>query len=98
MLPVWRSLRATPLPTPLRRAPFSACMAMVQLPPFPVSDEQRAQRFFVMDPADRFAEQRRHRKHADLRGERAGRMWDAVGDDQLLHVRAEDLLHRVAAE
>src|SRR5918999_5131344 len=88
--PSRRSRLAICLPVPSRRLMTSSCISILYLlrgrseRPNNVSDEQRRDRLFVVNPADRFAQQWRHAQHGDPRLPLVVGNRDRVGDDQLL--------------
>src|SRR5437899_4226925 len=81
--PARRRRLATPLPVASRRLIVSSCISIVRLPPGR-SYEQRRDGLFVVDAADRLAEQRRHGQHGDVRRAFVGGYGDRVGDDDLI--------------
>src|SRR5205823_11977701 len=66
ILPSRRSVRATPLPT-FSRVFTSISNCIVDLFSHEGSDKQRTDRFFFVNPFDRFAQQRGYGKHFEFR-------------------------------
>src|SRR5256885_2626858 len=93
--PARLSRLAISLPVPSRRLIVSSAIAIVGLPPDTLdSHEQRRNRFFVVNAADRFAQQGRHAQHRDPRRALLAGDRHRIGDHDLLERRLSDSLHR----
>src|SRR5256712_5849148 len=95
--PARRRRLATSLPVAWRRLIVSSCISIVRLPPAR-SYEQRRHGLFVVDAADRLAEERRHGQHRDTRRALLRGQEDRVGHDDLFERRIGDPLHRRARQ
>src|SRR3989442_12092937 len=91
--PARRRRLATSLPVAWRRLIVSSCISIVRLPPAR-SYEQRRHGLFVVDAAERLAEEPRHGQHRDTPRALLRGPGDRVGPDDLFGRRPGDPRHR----